>query len=144
MMTSMTTDTDTPTPEPSAVTSRHVPKAPHLDIRVFVPALVIVVLAGLFLTLMPEVAAKEVAAARSLITGMFGWLFDIAAFAALMFALWLAFGRYGHIKLGSADDTPEYSEFAWAAMMFSAGIGIGLVSWAFVEPIYYLGGPPRV
>ncbi|MDG1709545.1 MAG: BCCT family transporter, partial [Emcibacteraceae bacterium] len=51
-------------------------------------------------------------------------------------------GRYAHVKLGRADDKPEFSNTSWVSMMFSAGIAVGLVNWAFVEPIYYLATPP--
>jgi BCCT family betaine/carnitine transporter len=92
--------------------------------------------------LAPEATAALADTAMAWITARFGWLFVLVAAFALVFALWLAFGRYGHVRLGRPGDTPEFSELSWAAMMFSAGIGVGLVSWAFVEPIYYFVDPP--
>lgn len=104
--------------------------------------MLITLFAGLYLVLNTESAAGQVAAAMDFVTSQFGWLFMLVGAGAFVFALWLAFGRYGQVKLGLPDDAPEYSEISWAAMMFSAGIGIGLVSWAFVEPLYYLSEPP--
>lgn len=59
----------------------------------------------------------------------FGWFYLMAMFFFLIFAFILAFGKYGGIKLGSDDDEPEYSLTAWFAMLFSTGMGIGLVFW---------------
>jgi betaine/carnitine transporter, BCCT family len=113
-----------------------------LDISVFIPALAIALAAIVFLLLDREQAALMSAEAMASVTGNWGWLFVLFGFGAFVFAMWLAFGRYAHVKLGHADEPPEFSELSWAAMMFSAGIGIGLVSWSFVEPIYYLATPP--
>ncbi|WP_116368762.1 BCCT family transporter [Parahaliea mediterranea] len=116
--------------------------SPRIDWAVFLPSLVVVLLAGGYLSLFPEQAEASARAAMHFVTSRFGWLFVLVGFCAFVFALWLAFGRYGQVKLGKAGDTPEFREIPWAAMMFSAGIGIGLVSWAFVEPLYYLSAPP--
>ncbi|MDB2554019.1 BCCT family transporter [Porticoccaceae bacterium] len=62
--------------------------------------------------------------------------------AAVLFCLWLAFGPYAHVKLGAADEPPEYSDTHWVAMMFTAAIGAGVIAWGFAEPIYYLQTPP--
>jgi len=50
-------------------------------------------------------------------------------------ALWLALSRYGKIRLGQPDDRPEFGRFAWFAMLFQAGMGIGLVFWAVSKPV---------
>lgn len=115
---------------------------PRLDLLVFLPSLLIALMAAVFLVFFPEQAEGVTQAAMAFVTGRFGWLFAITGAGFFVFALWLAFGRYGHVKLGLPEDRPEFSEFAWAAMMFTAGIGIGLVSWAFVEPVFYLSTPP--
>ncbi|WP_250460071.1 BCCT family transporter [Microbulbifer litoralis] len=117
-------------------------KQPRLDLAAFIPAFGIAVLVACILILMPEQAETWAGNLMSLVTGHFGWLFVLFGFGTFVFALWLAFGRFGQVKLSRTDEPPEYSELSWAAMMFSAGIGIGLVSWSFVEPIYYLSTPP--
>jgi len=115
---------------------------PKLDLPVFIPAFGIALIAACFLVFKPEQAQALAAHLMSLVTSQFGWLFVFFGFGTFVFALWLAFGRFGQVKLARTDEPPEYSELSWAAMMFSAGIGIGLVSWSFVEPIYYLSTPP--
>ncbi len=117
-------------------------EVPRTDPLVFLPALAVALCAGFYLVLAPASAAGVTGRAMAAITHDFGWLFVLTAAGILGFAIWLAFGPYGQVKLGLPEDVPEYSELSWAAMMFSAGIGAGLVSWAFVEPLYYLTGPP--
>jgi len=72
----------------------------------------------------------------------FGWLYLFLALGFLLFAFYLAFGRFGNIRLGSDDDEPEYSNRSWFAMLFSAGMGIGLVFWGVAEPVSHYMDPP--
>ncbi|MEV7226393.1 BCCT family transporter [Polymorphospora sp. NPDC051019] len=72
----------------------------------------------------------------------FGWFFVIAANAFLVLAIVIALSRFGRIRLGRDDDEPEFSNLAWIAMMFSAGMGIGLVFYAVAEPIDHFRVPP--
>ena len=115
---------------------------PSVDNQVFIPAVVVVVLISLFLILFPEIAAPSFGAAKDFVTNIFGWLFLLTTFVAFLFALWLAFGPYGQVKLGSRDEAPEYSTIHWVAMMFTCGVGAGVIVWGFAEPLYYLQDPP--
>lgn len=72
----------------------------------------------------------------------FGWLYLFLALGFLVFAIYLAFSKFGNIRLGSDDDEPEYSNMSWFAMLFSAGMGIGLVFWGVAEPISHYMQPP--
>ncbi|GLY20979.1 choline transporter [Micromonospora sp. NBRC 101691] len=78
----------------------------------------------------------------SWVIGTFGWFFVVAADAFLVLAVVLAASRFGRIRLGADDDEPEFSTLAWTAMMFSAGMGIGLVFFAVAEPIQHYAVPP--
>ncbi|BDH59716.1 choline transporter [Tsukamurella sp. PLM1] len=72
-----------------------------------------------------------------------GWLFLIAASFFVLFAAFLAFSRFGRIPLGRDGEKPEYKTVSWIAMMFSAGMGIGLMFFGAAEPIYhFVGAPP--
>lgn len=115
---------------------------PRIDKKVFLPSLLIALIAAAYLAFYPQHAASSTAGAMAFISGRFAWLFALTGSGFFVFALWLAFGRYGNVKLGLPEDKPEFSQLKWACIMFSAGIGIGLVSWAFVEPIHYLTTPP--
>src|ERR671917_671959 len=71
-----------------------------------------------------------------------GWVFVLSTFAFLVFVVFLAFSRYGRIRLGGDDDRPEFKTVSWIAMMFSVGMGIGLMFFGVAEPISHLAAPP--
>ncbi|CAN5532847.1 BCCT family transporter [soil metagenome] len=72
-----------------------------------------------------------------------GWLFNIFAIIAVLFMLFVGFSRLGKIKLGLDDEKPEYTRASWLAMLFSAGMGVGLLFFGSYEPMtYYLAPPP--
>ncbi|KXO98870.1 Glycine betaine transporter BetP (plasmid) [Tsukamurella tyrosinosolvens] len=72
-----------------------------------------------------------------------GWLFLISASFFVLFAAFLAFSRFGRIPLGRDGERPEFKTVSWIAMMFSAGMGIGLMFFGAAEPIaHYVGAPP--
>ncbi|MEV6473090.1 BCCT family transporter [Streptomyces sp. NPDC051657] len=82
-------------------------------------------------------------AALPWVLGNFAWLFVIAADVFLVLCLVIAFSRYGRIRLSRDDSPPEFSNFSWIAMMFSAGMGIGLIFYGVGEPVsHYLSPPP--
>ncbi|MEU2659985.1 BCCT family transporter [Streptomyces sp. NPDC007325] len=71
-----------------------------------------------------------------------GWAFMLAASGFVVFALWLAISRYGRITLGQEGEGPEFRTVSWIAMMFSAGMGIGLMFYGVSEPLAHYGTPP--
>ena len=73
----------------------------------------------------------------------FGWTFVVSTAVFLAFALFLAMSRFGHIKLGHDDDKPEFTTVSWICMMFSVGMGIGLMFWGVAEPISHFTTPPH-
>jgi glycine betaine transporter len=72
----------------------------------------------------------------------FGWLYLWVVLGLVVLAVFLAVSRYGDLKLGGEDDEPEFSVGAWFAMLFAAGMGIGLVFWGVAEPVFHYGAPP--
>ncbi|MET9560315.1 BCCT family transporter [Streptomyces tauricus] len=71
-----------------------------------------------------------------------GWAFMLAASCFVVFALWLAISRYGRIHLGAEGEEPEFRTVSWVAMMFSAGMGIGLMFYGVSEPLSHYTTPP--
>ncbi|WP_221349723.1 BCCT family transporter [Streptomyces beigongshangae] len=71
-----------------------------------------------------------------------GWAFMLAASGFVVFALWLAVSRYGRIHLGAEGEEPEFRTVSWVAMMFSAGMGIGLMFYGVSEPLSHYSTPP--
>ena len=76
------------------------------------------------------------------VMGNTGWLFVLTSSAFVVFVIWLAASRYGNIPLGRDDEEPEFRTISWIAMMFSAGMGIGLMFYGVAEPISHLAAPP--
>lgn len=73
----------------------------------------------------------------------FGWLFNVLLVLCVILMVVLAFSRFGNIKLGKDDEEPEFSLFSWVAMMFAAGIGVGIFFFGPSEPLaMYLDPPP--
>ncbi|EHK88979.1 choline/carnitine/betaine transport [Saccharomonospora azurea SZMC 14600] len=71
-----------------------------------------------------------------------GWAFVLTASAFVVFAICIAISRYGRIPLGKDDERPEFRTSSWVAMMFSAGMGIGLMFFGVYEPVAHLASPP--
>ncbi|GEN55466.1 glycine betaine uptake BCCT transporter [Halobacillus faecis] len=79
---------------------------------------------------------------QGFLTEKFGWFYLLSATGFLIFAIFLVFSKYGKLKLGKPDDEPEYPYITWFAMLFSAGMGIGLVFWGAAEPLFHFHTPP--
>jgi glycine betaine transporter len=90
----------------------------------------------------PESLATAAASAREFVVDRFGWFYLVTATLLLGGVIWLAASRYGTVRLGADDDEPEYSTGAWFSMLFSAGMGIGLVFWGVAEPVAHFAAPP--
>ncbi|MDN4175163.1 BCCT family transporter [Nocardioides sp. SOB77] len=71
-----------------------------------------------------------------------GWLFVLTASGFVVFVVWLALSKFGRIPLGRDDEEPEFSTVSWVAMMFSAGMGIGLMFYGVSEPVTFFTEPP--
>ncbi|MFV0458864.1 MAG: BCCT family transporter [Actinomycetales bacterium] len=109
---------------------------------VFVASLVVAgifILWGVFFT---DSMKSFNSAALSVIIDTFGWVYILATTLFIAFLLFLALSRFGHIRLGKDDDRPEFSTVSWLAMLFSAGMGIGLVFFGVAEPVTHFANPP--
>lgn len=71
----------------------------------------------------------------------FGWTYLMSMLIFVIFAIYIAFSKYGKIKLGPDDSEPEYSTASWFGMLFGAGMGIGLVFWGVAEPLSHFVSP---
>lgn len=90
----------------------------------------------------PATLGGAVDQALAVITRNFGWLYLWIVLGLVLLSFFLAFSRYGDLKLGGEDDEPEFSLGAWFAMLFAAGMGIGLVFWGVAEPLSHFGTAP--
>jgi len=118
---------------------------PHFEMHPVVfpaGATIVLLLVGLTAALPVDDLRAAFAGARDWIGTRFGWLYVASMTGFLGFVLWLAFGRFGRVRLGRDDERPEFGTAAWFSMLFSAGMGIGLVFWSVAEPIHHLGTTP--
>ncbi|WP_022924063.1 BCCT family transporter [Serinicoccus marinus] len=131
----MTTSTDSPPTQEEAASTGLAP-------RVFYPAAAIVGGFVLAAVIFPATMNSALAAANEYIVNTVGWYYVLLTFLFVVFSIWLAISRYGDIKLGKDDDAPDFSYGSWFAMLFSAGMGIGLMFWGVAEPLNHFAGPP--
>ncbi|MBB6451683.1 glycine betaine transporter [Salirhabdus euzebyi] len=83
----------------------------------------------------PKHLQNVTAEVTGVITEAFGWYYLLIVMLLLIFCIYLIFSRFGKIKLGKDEDKPDFKLATWFAMLFSAGMGIGLVFWTTAEPI---------
>jgi glycine betaine transporter len=114
-----------------------------LDKPVLLVSLAVLAILLVIGVVVPEQLASGSGAVLSWITTNLGWAFVIGATGFVVFALVLAFSRIGRIRLGRDDERPEHSRASWIAMMFSAGMGIGLMFYGVTEPVTHLMTPPE-
>ncbi|RPF51172.1 BCCT family transporter [Aquisalibacillus elongatus] len=103
------------------------------------------IIAGIFLifgTIWNSTFSKYVNITYDWIVANLGWSFILGATAFLIVAIYLMISPLGEIKLGDDDENPAYSTPAWFAMLFSAGMGIGLLFWGVSEPVSHFMTPP--
>ena len=109
---------------------------------VFYISISIIVLFVLWGIISSNSLLRTATALLNLTVDRFGWFYLLSALTILLFALYLVFSKYGNIRLGKDDDRPEYSYISWFAMLFSAGMGIGLVFYGVAEPVQHYMNPP--
>lgn len=115
---------------------------PRVNRPVFIASALLIVGFIIFGSLFGELAGEVFNQLQSFITHRFRWLFIILMNVTVVFSLYIALSRYGDIRLGHQTEHPEYSLLSWFGMLFSAGIGIGLLYWGTAEPLYHFMAPP--
>jgi len=109
---------------------------------VFPVALVIIALFIAITILLGDTAASAYTWLFNTIGDTFGWFYLLAVNVFIVVLLYFAFSRYGKIRIGGVKAEKEFSDFSWMAMLFSAGMGIGLMFFSVSEPLYYFQNPP--
>ena len=91
----------------------------------------------------PDNFSDFAAAALDVVVTDFGWVYIVAGTVFVLFALYLGLSKYGRITLGQDNEKPEFRTASWIAMMFAAGMGIGLMFYGVADPLkYYRQGIP--
>ena len=107
-----------------------------------VTALAVVVLWGFSISALvaPDDTLAQAAKWQSWVTQNFAWLYIGTQNVWAFFLLYVAFSKYGRLKLGRENERPEFGDISWFAMLFSCGIGVGVYYWGVSEPMYYYRG----
>jgi len=109
---------------------------------VFYISLIIIGLFVIWGIISPVNLAATATYLLNIMTKRFGWFYLLTAFFILCFSIYLIFSKYGKIRLGKDEDRPNYNNISWFAMLFSAGMGVGLVFWGVAEPLQHYMDPP--
>ncbi len=104
---------------------------------IFPPSMVFIILVSVVSVLYPEMADKILNLIKNFIFVNLNWVYVWAVTLFVVFLLYLLFSKYGNIRLGDNDSRPEHSFFSWIAMLFSAGMGIGLMYFGVAEPMQH-------
>ncbi len=128
-------------PQPTAGERERPAQRARLALPVFIPASVLIVVFVAFALIAPDSAATLFAGIQENVIGAFGWYYVALVAFFVIFSLWVGFSRYGDIRLGKDDDKPEFSTMSWFALLFAAGMGIGLVFWGVAEPLNHFASP---
>lgn len=105
--------------------------------KVFYIALAIVVVMVILGAVFPKQFESITTDVQSFVTTTFGWYYMLLMSAFVIIAFLLTFSRYGKIRLGKDSDRPDFSTMTWIGMLFSAGMGIGLVFYGAAEPLFH-------
>ncbi len=111
---------------------------------VFFTAMSILIAIVGFTLLFEEKASYYYNVAQTAVSAHGGWMYTLAVNLFIVFCLYMAFGKFGSVRIGGSKAKPEFSLWAWFAMLFSAGIGNGLVLFSIADPVRDFLNPPRL
>ena len=115
---------------------------PRVSKPVFLSSAILIIAFIIFGAFFNELANEVFGQAKAFISIRFGWFFIVVVNLALVMSIYLIFSKYGDIRLGYQTEKPEYNLISWIGMLFSAGIGIGLLYWGTAEPLQHFMAPP--
>ncbi|MBY0410861.1 MAG: BCCT family transporter [Burkholderiaceae bacterium] len=120
------------------------PRAPFTTLapQVVVPALLVLGVLLVFCGVFPQRADVFFSGAQGWVVSHFDWFYTVSVTAFLIFLVLIAASRFGDIRLGPDDAVPEFSFVSWTAMLFAAGMGIGLMYFGVGEPLQHYLKPP--
>ncbi|MGB3291780.1 MAG: BCCT family transporter [Phormidesmis sp.] len=107
----------------------------------FTSGALILLFIGITLLFQAQTSAA-LTAIQTFVSNVMGWFLILATNVYLGTMVFLAFSKFGRIRLGGRDARPDFPLFAWLAMLFSAGMGIGLMFWSVGEPVFHFLAPP--
>ncbi|PKM56622.1 MAG: choline transporter [Firmicutes bacterium HGW-Firmicutes-3] len=109
---------------------------------IFVLSILIITVISLWGICAPTSLGEKASSAFEFLVTRFGWFYLLSVSVFLFFCIYLIFSPYRNLKLGKDDSKPQFSNFSWFAMLFSAGMAIGLIFWGVAEPLSHFTNPP--
>ena len=114
----------------------------NLDHKLMWPTLIFIFTVMILAVVFPEDMQAIMAKGSQFVTHQLGFLIQLVALGCVGILAWLAFGKYANVRFGGQDAIPQFSYITFAFMMFTAGVGAGLIYWAIGEPLNYMLYPP--
>ena len=111
---------------------------------VFLSAISVIIFSIGFTLIFEQEADYYFGMAQTFVSAHGGWIYTLAVNLFIVFCLYMAFSKFGAIRIGGKNSKPEFSLWAWFAMLFSAGIGNGLVLFSIADPVRDFLNPPRL
>ncbi len=138
------TDSNIPSMEEAVKKAKESSTNKYFDIHppVFWPAAILILVFIIITLAVGQPMTDIFSTIQNGISDNAGWLFILAVNIFLFFVIYIAFSKLGEIRLGGKDATPEFSLSAWFSMLFSAGMGIGILFWSVAEPMFHYQSPP--
>lgn len=115
-----------------------------VDKTMAIASIAMVIAFVLFSILKPELANQIYLSVKQFIEQKLGWYYILVANIVLFIAVGIVASPFGKLRLGRDDERPEFSNFTWFAMLFSAAVGTGLLFWSIAEPLSHLQGNPFI
>ncbi|PIC86213.1 glycine/betaine ABC transporter permease [Sporosarcina sp. P20a] len=109
--------------------------------KVFYITIVLIIIAVGYGVINPVHFEEITSAGKAFVASTFGWYYMLIMTALLLLSIFMIFSPYGKIRLGKDTDRPQFSTITWIAMLFSAGMGIGLVFYGAAEPLSHFAVP---
>ncbi|MCF2586733.1 BCCT family transporter [Brevibacterium sp. UCMA 11752] len=110
---------------------------------VFWPALITILVIAVLAIVLPDGTSKILTSINDWIVADLGWYYMLVIGGLVIFSIVLGFSKFGKITLGRDGEKPEFGVFSWFAMLFAAGMGIGLVFYGVGEPLSYATSDPK-
>ncbi|NNC23133.1 BCCT family transporter [Salinisphaera sp. USBA-960] len=114
----------------------------HTNPPVFITSVILLFTLVIIASIFPKGFSAVANAVLSFITTYFGWLYVFSTATFVIFVIFIALSRWGTLKLGPDNAKPEFDTWSWISMMFTCGMGIGLVYYGVSEPIMHFKNPP--
>lgn len=114
-----------------------------INAPVFFPTLIIIVASVILALIFGDSLLEKFEKVQAIVSSKGGWVYTLSVNAFILFCLFMAFGKYGKMRIGGSLARPEFKNHAWFAMLFSAGIGNGLVLFSIADPVRDFVNPPK-